>query len=128
EAYPDILDRVAGHHALLHRLVHALLDRGDEAGRDHPALDGVYELEPGPDLQRLDLDAAVAKLPSAAGLLLVAAVGLGRAPDRLLVGHARRLEGDLRAEPRAQTLHDHLDVDLRQAGHDLLAGLRIAMQ
>ena len=83
---------------------------------------------PSPGVERLDLDVAVAELAAAAGLLLVAAVGLGRAADRLLVGHARRLEVDLGAEARLQPLDDHLDVDLGEPGDDLLAGLRVAVQ
>ena len=51
----------------------------------------------------------------------------GRA-DRLLVGHARRLERHLGAEARLQAVDDDLDVDLREPGDDLLAGLRVAMQ
>ncbi len=78
--------------------------------------------------QRLDLDVAVAELTAAAGLLLVPAVRLGAAADRLLVGHARRLEDDLGAEPRPHPLDDHLDVDLREPGHDLLARLGVAVQ
>src|SRR6185503_10316733 len=113
--------------ALLHRVQYALLDRGDEALRDHAALDGVDELEV-TALERLDLDVAVAELAAPAGLLLVPAVRLGALADRLLVGHPRRLEDDLGAEPRAHSLDDHLDVDLRQPGNDLLAGLRVAVQ
>jgi hypothetical protein len=71
---------------------------------------------------------AVAELAAAAALLLVPAVRLGGAPDRLLVGHARRLEVDLGAEAIAQAVDDHLDVHLRQAGDDLLAGLVVAVQ
>ena len=51
-----------------------------------------------------------------------------RAADRLLVGHPRRLERDLGAEAALHPVDDHLDVDLRQAGHDLLAGLLVAVQ
>jgi hypothetical protein len=43
--------------------------------RDHAALDRVDELEARPR-ERLDLDVAVAELAAAAGLLLVAPVGL----------------------------------------------------
>ena len=71
---------------------------------------------------------AVAELPAPAGLLLVAAVARGAAADRLLVGHARRLQRHLDAEALAQAVDDHFDVHLREAGHDLLAGLRVAVQ
>ena len=53
---------------------------------------------------------------------------LAPAADRLLVGHARRVQLDLDAEPLLQPLDDHLDVHLGQAGDDLLAGLRVAVQ
>src|SRR4029078_2539163 len=39
-----------------------------------------------------------------------------------------RLEVDLGAEPRLQPADDHLDVDLREPGNDLLARLRVAME
>ena len=78
--------------------------------------------------QRLDLDVAVAELPAPAGLLLVAPVRLGRPADRLLIGDARRLEGDLGPEARLQPVDHDLDVDLRQPGDDLVAGLRVAVQ
>ncbi len=95
---------------------------------DHAALDLVDELEATALRQRLDLDVAVAELAAAAGLLLVAALRLGGALDRLLVGHARRLEGDLGAEAVLHAVHDHLDVHLREPGDDLLAGLRVAVE
>ena len=53
---------------------------------------------------------------------------LARAADRLLVGDARRHQLDLGAEARLQPVDDHLDVDLRQAGDDLLARLLVAVQ
>ena len=96
-----VLDRVAGEHAAGHRLDDALLDRGDEAAGDHAALDRVDELEALAVLVRLDLDLAVAELAAAAGLLLVAAVRLGRLADRLEVGDPRRVQLDLGAEAAA---------------------------
>ncbi len=84
--------------------------------------------KPSPCAQRLDLDVAVAELAAAAGLLLVAALRLGRALDRLPVGHARRLQVHLGAEAVLHAVDDHLDVDLREAGDDLLAGLRVAVE
>src|ERR1019366_9460756 len=79
-------------------------------------------------LERLNLDVAVADLAAPTGLLLMATVRLGGLADRLLVRHARRLEVDLGAEARSQPLDDHLDVDLREPGHDLLAGLLVTVQ
>ena len=57
---------------LLHRLVHALLDRGDELARDGAADDRVDELEAGAALERLDAQERDPELAVAAGLLLVA--------------------------------------------------------
>ncbi len=76
----------------------------------------------------LDLDVAVAELAAPAGLLLVAAVRGGGGADRLLVGHARRLQRDLHAEAVAQPVDDHFDVHLREPRDDLLAGLLVAVQ
>ncbi len=63
--------------AVLHGLVHALLDRGDELPRDRAADDLVDELEPTATLERLDPQERHAELPVATGLLLVLALGLG---------------------------------------------------
>ena len=71
---------------------------------------------------------AVAELAPAPGLLLVAAMALGGLADGLLVRNPRRLEVDLGAEARLQAVHDHLDVNLREARHDLLGGLGVAVQ
>ena len=71
---------------------------------------------------------AVAELAAAPGLLLVASVRLGRAADRLLVRHARRLQVDLYPEAAPQPVDDHLDMHLREAGDDLLPGLRVTVQ
>ena len=82
---------------------------------------------PGAVLAGLDLDLAVGELAAAAGLLLVAGVGRGGLADRLLVGDPRRVQLDLGAEAALHPLDQHLDVDLGQAGDDLLAGLRVAV-
>ena len=71
-------DGEAEHAAVLHRLVHALLDRGDELPRDRAADDLVVELEAAAALERLDADERDAELAVTAGLLLVLALGLGR--------------------------------------------------
>ena len=128
QPHPHVLHRVTRNDALRHRLADALLDRGDEPGRDHAALDRVDELESLALRQRLDLDEAVAELPAAPGLLLVAPLRLRGPLDRLLVRHPRRLQVDLRAEALLHPVDDHLDVDLRESGDDLLARLRIAME
>src|SRR5262249_1670982 len=128
ERHAHTPQRVAGDDAVGHRLDDALLHRRDETGGDHAALDRIDELKALAVRQRLDLDVTVAELAAAAGLLLVAAVCLGLAPDRLAVREARRLEVDLHAVALLHALDDHLDVDLRQAGDDLLPGLVVAVE
>src|SRR6185369_10940611 len=56
------------------RFLDALLDCGNVLPRNRAAEDVVDELEVGAAGKRVDLDLAVAELPMAAGLLLVAAV------------------------------------------------------
>ena len=69
-----VLHRIPRDVPLLHGFAHALLDRGDEVARDHPADDLVDELEAFAARQRLDLEPAIAELAAAAGLLLVLAL------------------------------------------------------
>ena len=86
---PEVDHRIAREEALPADLLDALLDGRDEVARDRAAVDVVHELEVLPAGQRLDLDPAVGELAVAAGLLLVAAVRLGLARDRLAVGDLR---------------------------------------
>ena len=81
-----------------HRLLDPLVDRRPEALRDHAADDLVEELVADVALHRLDHDVAVAELPAAARLLLVAAVRAGLGLDRLDVRDARLVQVDLDAE------------------------------
>ena len=84
----EVRQRVAGEDALLGRLADALLDAGEEALGDGAADDPLGELDAAIRV-RLELQPDVAEHPVAAGLLLVAAVDLGLAADRLLVRDAR---------------------------------------
>ena len=70
---------------------------------------------------------AVAELAAPAGLLLVAALCPRRFADRLQVRHPRRVQVDLDAKPPCHPVDGHLDVHLREPGHDHLAGLRVAV-
>ena len=82
----DVDDGEAVDAAVAHRLLDALLDRGDELAGDRPADDLVDELEAGPAVEGLDPQPRHAELAVAAGLLLVLALGLGLAGDGLAVG------------------------------------------
>ena len=120
----EIDHRVAGEEAAQPRVLQALLDGRDELPRDRAAEDVVDELEVAAARQRIELDLAVAELAVAAGLLLVAAVRLGRRGDRLAIRDARDLEVDLDAEPPLQLRDGDLDVRLSLAGEQQLLGLR----
>ena len=89
-----------------------LLHGRDELARNRAAEHLVGEVEVRAPGQRLDADPAVAELPVAAGLLLVAAVRLGARRDGLAVGDARELQVDLDAEPPLQLGDGDLDVEL----------------
>ena len=117
----EVDHRVAGQEAAQPRVLDALLDGRDELPRDRAAEDVVDELEVAAARQRLEPDLAVAELAVAAGLLLVAAVRLGRRGDRLAVGNARQLEVDLDAEAALQLRDRHLDVRLALAGEQQFA-------
>ena len=107
----------------------ALLDRGDEAGGDHAALDRVHELE-----ARRRPAAARSRCGSRrTGRGRRSASCSGRAPCALpLIVSRYGTRGGFRftSAPKRSfmPLDDHLDVDLRQAGDDLLAGLRVAVE
>ena len=109
------------------RVLDPLLDRRHELARDRAAEDVVDELEIAAARQRLEPDLAVAELPVAAGLLLVAAVRLGRGGDRLAVRDPRQLQVHLDAEAALQLRDRDLDVRLALAGEQQLLRLRVAV-
>ena len=113
---------IARQHALGRRLADALLDAREEALGDGAADDLVGELDAAAGV-RLELDPDVAEHAVAAGLLLVPAVGLGRAADRLAVGDRGRAGHDRRAELALEALGDDRDLGLADGPQDLLAGL-----
>ena len=90
--------------AVVHGLDHALLDRGDELAGDGAADDLVDELEalaPAPGRHPQE---AHAELAAPARLLLVLALGLGGALDRLPVGHLHVVGVDADAELALQAV------------------------
>src|SRR6476646_2791952 len=114
---------------VLHRLAHALVDRGTEALRDDAADDLVDVLVfrlARAVLHRRDEDLAVAELTATARLLLVPVPGARLLANRLLVRHPRWMQLDRDVEAALQTVDRDLDLHLRQPGDELLAGLRVA--
>src|SRR5207237_3698521 len=79
-------------------------------------------------LDRLETDLAVAELPAAAGLLLVAALSPRLVADRLEVRHAWLVQVDLDVEAVLEPRYGDLDVHLREPREELLARLLVAAQ
>src|SRR5438552_12753212 len=77
--------------------------------------------------ERPELEPRVAVLSAASRLALVLALRLGRALDRLLVGHLRRLQLHLGAELALQALDHHFQVELAGARDDELLRLLVAV-
>ena len=119
--------RVARELALAQRLDDALLDGRDERPRDRAADDLVDELEAVAALQGLDPDPAVPVLAPPAALLLVLALGLGRAGDGLAVGHVGRGQLHRDAEAPLDALGHHLDVHLGEPADQEVARLLVAV-
>ena len=99
---------------------------GHELPRNRTAEDVVLELEVAAARQRLHADLAVAELPVAARLLLVAAVCLGGGRDGLAVRDPGRLQVHLYAEAPLQLGDRDFDVELALAGQQQLVRLRVA--
>src|ERR687897_2015793 len=128
EAHLHVDHGVAGDVSPRHRLDDALLHGGDELARDGAADYGVLELEARAAGQRGELYSRVAELAAAAGLLFVAALGLGRARDRLHKRHLRRPRLDLDPVAVLDALQREFDVHLGEAGEDVFAGSLRALQ
>ena len=82
--------------------------------------------KPPPRGMRLHADFAVAELAVAAGLLFVAALGLGLGANGFAVGDLGRLERDFGVIALFEAADDGLDVRLAGAGDEELVGLRVA--
>ena len=118
----------AGEHALPHRLQNALLDRRDVLAWDSAADDAVLELEARAAGERRDLYPRVPELPPAAGLFLVASLGLGRGGDGLLERHLRGAGLNLDPVAAVDALNGELHVHLREPREDVLPRLLRTLQ
>src|SRR4051794_38289411 len=125
----DADHRVAGEDAVLHRVLHALVDRRDVLPGDAATGDLVLELvgrAVGRDLEGLDADLHLRELARTTGLLLVGVVvALDGLADRLAVGHLRLADVGLDVELAAHAVDQDLQVELAHAGDDRLAGLLV---
>src|SRR5580704_5757534 len=127
DGHPDIHHRIAGKESVGESVAHALLYRRDKVARDDTADDVVDEFETLAARHRLDLEPAIAVLPTAAGLALVLALRLGASLDRFLVRNLWRLQLDVDVELAAQLLNRDFDMHLARSRQDDVVGLRIAM-
>ena len=78
--------------------------------------------------QRLHLDPAIAELPVAAGLLLVASLDVRPPADGFAIGNLRRFQGDIHAVALFQTADHDFHMLLPAARQQELAGLRVAVE
>src|SRR3954466_8810302 len=125
----DAHQRVAGQDAVLHRVLDALVDRGDVLPRDATTGDAVLELvgrTVAGHLERLDGDLDLRELAGPTGLLLVGVVVLlDPTTDRLAVGHLRLADVGLDLELAPHAVDEDLKVQLAHAGDDRLTGLLV---
>src|SRR5262249_7051288 len=125
ERRADVDHREAGLDASLKCLLDALLDGGDELGRDRPALDLVDEVEALAG-RRLEVDVDHAVLAGATRLADELALHLrGLATYGLAVGNLRPADGGLDLELTLHAVDEHLEVQLAHAGDHGLAGLLV---
>src|SRR5215210_5811646 len=120
---------VAGEDAVLHGVLHALVDRGDVLLRDPATGDLVLELvgrRVAAHLERLEGDLHLRELAGATRLLLVrVVVALDGLADRLAVGHLRLADVRLDVELTPHAVDQDLQVQLAHAGDDRLTGLLV---
>src|SRR5215204_4075232 len=120
EPHLYVHNRVACQSTLVHSFDDALLDRRDELAGDSATDDGVLELETRAAGERRDLYPRIPELAAAAGLLLVAPLGLGPAGDCLLERHLGCPGVHLDPIPARDALDGELHVHLRQPREDVL--------
>ena len=119
----DVDRGIAGEHAGVERLLHALVGRLDVLARDLAAADLVDELVALARV-RLERDLDDGELAGTTGLLDVAVLDrLDHLGDRLAVGHLRLADGGDDAELALHAVDEDLEVQLAHAGDDGLAGL-----
>src|SRR5204862_765860 len=88
----------------------------------------IDEFEVAAAWQRLHLDLAIAVLSMATGLLLVTALHVGFAADRLPIRNLGRFEHDFSVVTLLELCHHNFDVLLACARNEKLLGLRIAIE
>ena len=115
---------VPGQNAVLGCLTHTLFHSREEVLR-HAAAEHVFGKLNVLTRNGLELDPHIAKLAVAAGLLLVAALGLAALADGFAVGYARNFQRDLNAKLVLQLGNGIFQVLGAQAADDLLLGFGV---
>ena len=91
-----------------------------------PPLTAFTKLNPLPAVEGPHPQVDLAELAAAAGLLLVAVVGLGIGRDRLEVGHVRNVRVHLELVPVLEPLLDDVEMQIAHSRDHQLMGLDIA--
>ncbi|EEF93536.1 hypothetical protein CATMIT_01832, partial [Catenibacterium mitsuokai DSM 15897] len=125
--HAHVLDRVAGHGAVVQHLTHAFLHRRQELAGNGAALDLVDELEAAAARQRFDAQEHLAELAGAAGLLLVPVMAFGAAGDGLAVGDARRARLHFHPVLVLEPVQVDAQVQIGQAADHGLVGLGLVL-
>src|SRR3954469_2834581 len=109
----EVNQRVARQHAVVHRLLDALVDGRDVLSRDRAARDLIDELVAAAGAGRLEVEHDVAVLAATAGLARELEVDLvDEFRDRLAIGDLRPPDVRVDAELAAQTVDDDVQVQL----------------
>ena len=123
------LDGIAGEDTILHSILEALLDGGNELLGHITALDLVDESKTKLTLVcGLDADDDVGELTTATSLLLEDLAVLARALDSLAVGHLGLTLVALDLELTAETVENDVKVELTHALDDGLASLLVGVE
>src|SRR5438105_3727612 len=123
--HSEIHHRESGQVAALGGFDDAFLYRGNVVLGNGAAEDVVDELKIAAARQRLHLDLAITVLAVASGLLFMAALHVGSAPDSLAIRDFRRLQNHFGVVPLLQFSDHYLDVLLAGAGDQKFLGLRV---
>ena len=117
---------VARNNAFGHSLLHALVDRRDQAARNRAALNGVDEFITAPGIG-LQAQPAVAELARAASLLLVATLGFSRLANGLAIRNAHRNKLRLDLRLGSQTAQNRINLSLAHCRNHRLVRILMAL-
>src|SRR5664280_2139709 len=121
----DVHGRVSSQAALAHGLQHTLFDSRDELPGDCSPEHLVLKDPTSTTCIWFHINPAMTELTMATSLLLVLALHVCLALDRLTVWYARDFQVNVHTEFLLKTLHDNLKMGFTQAAENGFMGLRI---